>query len=354
MKKTSNLEIGAMIYFLTRASFVGICFNIISSLSKQQSFISIILATILGIIPVCLYLYIFNYEKELSLNEKNIKLLGNKLGNIINIILKIVTFIFIIILFNNIISIIHNEYLNKTPLFLIALYFIITIYYCIKKDIYTISKACLLILYISIFIFIICNISLLFQININNFKPFNNNILTSTYYYTTLNILPLYLINIIPKNRINKNSKTNITIIIFYILSNITLLIENINIIGVLGIKLCRLYKYPEMQILKNISLIGLSSRIDSIVFIKWIFDITLFIIIGMYYITSINNHKKDNISSIIYCLILFIISLIIPNSILNITTLKPIIILINTILFTITLLLCYKIKYSKKVQTKN
>ena len=357
MKKVSNLEVGAMVYFLIRAYFVGISFNILLNMSKQLSFISIILAILLGTIYLFIYLYIFNYEPDLTINEKTIKLFGKVIGNILNIIMILVTLILIITMFANIVNIVHAEYLDKTPIFLISLYFIITIYYCTNKGIYTISKACLLILYISIMLVIACNLSLLFQTNYNNFKPIliTKNTFISSIYYLSLNILPLYLINLIPKNRINKNSKTKKTIIIFYLLANITILIENINIIGILGLKLCNLYRYPEFQILKNISLIGLSSRIDSIFFIKTIFDMILFIIIGSYYIVSSIkiSKKKNNIILLLYCLLLLLISMNILNiSIFNIKFYKTISI-ITTILISIhSLLICYKIKNTKKVKS--
>ena len=58
------------------------------------------------------------------------------------------------------------------------------------------------------------------------------------------------------------------------------------------------MYQYPEFQILKHVSIIGISSRIDSILFIQWIFDILIFVIVGLYYIVSTSKsfiNEKNN-----------------------------------------------------------
>ena len=358
MKKMSNFEIGAITYFLIRAYFVGLSFNILLNTSKQQSFVSMIISLLLGIVYLVLFFYIQDYEPNLTIIEKNTKLFGSIIGSIINIIISITTLLFIILLYINTLNIIHVEYLNKTPLFLISLYFMTTVYYCIKKEIFVISKACLILLYFSFILIALGNISLLFQINYNNFKPlfFTDTILTSSIYYLTLNILPLYLLNIIPKNRISNSKKTKFTILIFYIIANLTIIIENLNIIGVLGVNLCKIYKYPEFQILKNISLINLTSRIDSIFFMKTIVDSFIFIIIGSYYIIEnikrISN-KNNNIVILLYCLFIFIISLNQSiNYLLNMKILKIICVFFFISISTITLLICYKIKYSKEIKS--
>ena len=358
MKKVSNLEVGAITYFLIRAYFVGISFRILSNLSLQSSFISMIVGLIIGIFYLLLILYILEYEKDLTIIEKNKKLYGNTIGNILNAFTSFFILILILLLYTNILSIIHSEYLNKTPIILISIYFIITIFYCTKSGIYTISKSCLLLIYISFILIIAGNISLLFQIDYNNFMPFNinNKTIFSSLYYLSYNIIPLYMIGIIPKARINKEKKLKSTILIFYVIANITLIIENLNIIGILGINLCKLYRFPEFQILKNISLVGLSSRIDSIFFIKYILDIIIFIILGSYYIISTLKSiikKRSNIIIYIYCFILFIASINLYNTkILNTNTCKSISIAFCIFMTISTLFTFYKIKHPKKVKS--
>ena len=89
MKKMSNFEIGAITYFLIRAYFVGLSFNILLNTSKQQSFVSMIISLLLGIVYLVLFFYIQDYEPNLTIIEKNTKLFGSIIGSIINIIISI-------------------------------------------------------------------------------------------------------------------------------------------------------------------------------------------------------------------------------------------------------------------------
>ena len=79
----------------------------------------------------------------------------------------------------------------------------------------------------TIILIIVSNLGLLIQEDINNFEPFfynNSNLLNGSIYFAIYNVTPLYLINIIPKNSIMNNNKTTKYIIIFYLLSVISLL----------------------------------------------------------------------------------------------------------------------------------
>ena len=69
-----------------------------------------------------------------------------------------------------------------------------------------------------------------------------------SYSVITYNVLPLYLLLIIPKNDIdNKYFFKHITI--SYIIGSISLFLVLITTIGVFGINLCNLYEYPEFKI---------------------------------------------------------------------------------------------------------
>ena len=358
MKKITNFELGSIVYFLSRAYFIGISLNTLRVISKQDSWFSILLATLIGIIPLLIFLYIFNYEPDLNLNQKIIKLFGKVFGNIINILLLLFTLFLITIDFSNIVTIIHGDYLSKTPVIFLAIAFIISVFYSVTKGLKTICRSCLIFFYASILLVIISNIGLLVQLDFNNFKPLflnGGNILKGSFIHLSFNILPLYLINIIPKNQIKNNNKSNLNIFLFYFLANITLFLVAFCIIGIFGIKLATLYQYPEFQMLKHVALIGLSSRLDSILFIQWIFDILILIIIGLYYIVNTTHmfiKEKKNICLFIYCLIIVISTLLVPNNLfLNYISTRTLPIIISVFITTIFILLCVKIKYTKKIK---
>ena len=104
MNKINKSEMGALTFFLVRAFFIGITLNNLINIARQDSYISMIIAFILSFIPLLLIFYIFNYEPSLSLPKKNIKLFGNILGTIINIIIIWFTFFVILILFSNLVT----------------------------------------------------------------------------------------------------------------------------------------------------------------------------------------------------------------------------------------------------------
>ena len=358
MKKITNLELGSIIYFLTNAFFIGIGFNSLIVNLKQNAYIGVLIGGILGIIPLLFYIYYFNYKPKLNINEKNICLFGNFIGKIVNSIILLFTLFLIIVLFSNLVTFVQNDYLSKTPLILIIIAFIIPIYYSVSTGLKSILRTSLILFFFIIVLSLFTDLSLSVQIDINNFKPllFQNSYVYGFISYVSYNVIPLYLINIIPKSEIVNNNKTNKYIIIFYIISFLSILINLIDVIGIFGINLSLLYKYPEFQILKKVSLIGLSSRIDSILFSKWIFSMIITIIIGMYYIVETSKsilREKNDIFLTIYCLIIISFALLLPNDLfinfISINILSSIFLIFFIIIF---ILLYFKINNTKKVKS--
>lgn len=342
MKKITNLEIGSLTYFIVRSFFVAICFNSIIHIANQDSYLSIIIGTFIGLVPIICFYILFNYEPSLNIFEKSNKLFGKIIGNIINSILIIFTFGLSLIVFNNLITFVYSQYLNKTPDIFIAIMFIICIFYSLLKGLHNNLRTCIILFFFSAILYSISVIGLITHISIDNFKPFfNSNFINGSFKYVSYAVLPLYLLLLIPKNKISNNCKTNKTIFIFYIISSLCLFIINCVVIGTFGIKLTLLYDYPEFQVLKYVSLIGLSARLDSILFIQWIFDMLIFVIFGLQFcIDGIRNIIKIKRNILIYIFPLLII--ILNELIFSVLLINDISIniLSNTIFFTINLLL--------------
>ncbi len=334
--KINKSEMGALTVFMVRAFYIGITFNNLIQVAKQDSYVSMIIGFIVGFIPLIIIYYIFNYEPDLSLPKKNIKLFGNILGTIINIITIWFTFFIILVLFSNLVTFINVQYLNRTPTLVISIVFMIAIIYVLIHDIKTICRTAMILFFFTVILYLLSLIGLFREINVDNFKPFLEssyiNLFKGTYSFITYNVLPLYLLLIIPKNDIdNKNFFKFITI--GYIIASISLFLVLITTIGIFGIKLCNLYEYPEFQVLKYVSLIGTSARIDGILIIQWIFDLLIFIIIGLYFILEttktmfkVNKHINSYILGILLIILNeFITSYLMMND-LSITTLPHII----------------------------
>lgn len=313
MNKINKSEMGALTFFLVRAFFIGITFNNLVQIAKQDSYISLCISIILGFIPLLFIYYIFNYEPSLALPKKNIKLFGNILGTIINILLIWFTFFIILIVFGNLVTFIFSQYLNKTPTLVISIVFIVAIVYVLLHGIKTICRTAIILLFFTFLLYVLSVIGLSAQINVDNFKPFIEfgymPIIKGSYSYITYNVLPLYLLLIVPKNDIDDKNFFK-SVVIFYIIASISLLFVVFTTIGIFGIKLCYLYEYAEFQVLKYVSLIGLSARIDGILIIQWIFDFLIFIIIGMHFIVE-STKTLFKVNKHVYSIILAIILVI-------------------------------------------
>ena len=81
MKKLSTLQFCAIEYFLILANNVGLTTYILFNYDKQDGLISIILGTIIGIIPLTIYLKIMNTNPELNIFEKIEYKFKNSNGN---------------------------------------------------------------------------------------------------------------------------------------------------------------------------------------------------------------------------------------------------------------------------------
>ena len=152
-------------------------------------------------------------------------------------------------------------------------------------------------------------------------------------------------------NNIFNNPKIKTTLIISTIISSITMFAVIFATLSTLGYELTALYEYPEFHVLKQATLVGASSRIESILVIQLIFDIFIYCTLILYLmgtsIKKITNIKKTNIIYFICCLLLVIGTTYAAKYNIYIDYLMIKIIPIVSTIFTIgtTLLIYFKIK---------
>ena len=262
MKKINSLEYNILIWFLTRATFIEITAEILLNTAHQDSWISIIIAVILGIIPFFLYSYLKN-----KFPDKNIIILNKekfgKFGTFLNLILIASTLIFTICSFWIVVNFIDSQYLYRTPTIMVIIILILPVIYTIIKDFHIFSKVSLIMFYISLFFIIIILTGLISNIDINNIKPIlnnsPNNILYGTFCFIGFNILPLFLLNIIPQNKIKNYSPKKS--FVFYLISSLSLLNVMFLTISIFGIHLSELYNYPSFHLLKRVSVLDIIDK---------------------------------------------------------------------------------------------
>lgn len=353
MKKINTVQLCSMFIILILSATFGKGFSTVIKASGIDSWISVLIAGVLGFGILFIFIYISNYEKDLTLTEKTKKLFGNIFGTIINYILVIILFVTAVSLFYDLMGFISSQFLPETPIFIIGFMFTLVIIYINIKGIETISRTAIVIFFISMFLFIIAVFGLIGKFDVSNLKPMLEfglkNSVKGSMYILLLNILPSVVLLIIPKNTLVDYKKTSICIIISYIFSIILILLTIFLTLGNLGIELSRLYLFPEYVVLKRINLFNFIDRIENIIVIQWIFGLFLNVSFIIYFIT--NTIKKNN-NKIITYLIAFIL-LFISNYVFKNTTIYDVYIYNIAIYFKYTLLLVLilitiKIKYNR------
>jgi len=291
-KKLHLFEYNCISYFLIRSAFIGICLNNLLIISKQDSWISVILAFFLGFIPLGIFYLIINHKPKENIIDFIKNSCGNILGSIINILITIFIFIFTSLLLWNLINFIGSQYLYKTPNLVISITFAIAIYYICSKSINVIGRTAIILFYISAILFIFSGLGLVFQLDVSNIKPtFEYGfipILNGSFQYISYNVLPLFLITIIPREKLkDNNKKIIINGIITYSIATLSLFIVTFFLLSIYGIEFAQILQYPSYHILKRLSILGFIQRVESILSIQWILDLFVVIVMGIYFIKT-------------------------------------------------------------------
>lgn len=308
MKKIKLSQISSIVYLLVLANYLGTTSSTIINIAKQDAWFSVLLAFIIGFIPILTFIKIMDYKPDLNIAEKNIFLFGKIFGNVINIILIITTFTIIITLCWNVNNFIGSQYLHRTPTIFIGLCGALCIIYLLNNDIYTILKTLFVLFIIGASLYALGTIGLVNQFKLYNLKPYFEygllNPILASLKTTSYNILPLFIITIFPKNQIENYDKLNKTIILTYLLGGFIMFSIILLTVGTFGYKLSSLFQYTAYHLLKNISLFGFIDRIESIISIRWILYIVGFLTISSYFIITtlktIINIKNDTIIKIL------------------------------------------------------
>lgn len=338
----NRLSYTSLIYFILRATSLGISFALIVRFAKQDSWLAIIIGTIIGIIPVLLVEYIAKYESDKTFVDK-IKIVFPKSYKIISTIMLIGFFTITIINFSNLTTLITSQFLSKTPNIVIAIVFIIPIALLITKDNKIIARVSLILFYASIFLFLMSLLGFLNQLDLSNLKPaLTNPILPSAYYYLSFNIMPIFLILFFPNKDIIPCLKKG------YLLSSITIFIIIITTLAILGPDLTLLYQYPQFHILKRLYQDFLTFRLENIFAVQFIFDIFIFCVVCLKNCNHLLNFHQGYKQIIIPIILLIITTLLFATNTVSYTNMIINISLIFSIFFAFLILL-----FSIKIFTK-
>ncbi|MBR5662426.1 MAG: hypothetical protein IKX00_02100 [Bacilli bacterium] len=270
MKKNNKL-----IYFITSIFMYGAGFSSIFRLCKSNSWIVILIGSIISII------FLPIYKKIINKNNKYIKL--------INILFILLICMMILRIF------ITSFYLTKTPGLFITIPFILL---CLRnKDINTLYKESNLLFLFSAIGITLNIIAATKTGSIKFLTPTLNisllNIIKGIIYYVIFTLSPLILI---------KDSEIDNKLFIF---TNIFLVFMSVMIIFILGPNLISIYRFPEYMIYKEINLFGFVENVENLVCL--VYFLNIFITSSLCLINIKNVVKNNYTFYILVTLILFI-----------------------------------------------
>lgn len=343
--KINSLQFAALFLMIIVSFYFGIEGLSIENIGGRDSYISILLACIIGIIFLVMFFYIFNFKPKLKINEKIKTLFNKNIASIINTTLIICFFTIAVTSFYNITNFITSQFLTQTPKIIIGLLFLLVIIYINFKGIEVITRVNFILVTIDVILLLISFISLLPKCNFDNFLPFlenPSNVIKGSGYIFLMNVVPMFMLLVIPKDMLNDNKYKSL-IIINYIISFICILNIVIITIGNLGIDLANLYHYPEYIVLKKIHIFNFIDRIENVLEIQWIFGSFQTISFIVYYIK--NSKKSNNNDIIITTFLILIFSLILfKNDTVFEFYIKNIAPSIRIIILSIFMIICVKI----------
>lgn len=323
--KVSRYQVGMLLFLLYCSLYIGLGDIILLRKSKDEILISMILGMIIGYVPLFMYLKVNSCLPKYNIYEKNIKLFGNILGKILNILILIIYVCFYIIAIREIVIFASSKYLKNTPYFILGLLVIITsLIICFKglECIFRISRLSFL---VTILFILIIEIAVLKYVEIGNLFPMltgNNyikDILSGAIFEASSCSILTVLLFTIRKDDIKENEKYNKTAIIFYTISGISLIIVMFLLLTCFDHKLSTLFRYPEYIGLKKIGFSSSELHLENLLAFRWIFYMLSLSLISLYGIKcGIENFikSKEKVKWII--IIISILSIILSKYVLG------------------------------------
>ena len=317
-------EFSVLGFFMMRCFYIGISIHNITYIAKQDSWISIIIAFIVGLIPLFMFYKLNDLEPNLTFHQLIKKYFGKFWGNAINIFFICTVIFHASIALWNLCNFVNSQFLFKTPVLAIAIFFMIPIVYTVNKGLKTIGRTGIILFIISIIMFI-SFLSIFSKMDFSNLKPtFEGGIIPILdgalieFSFCVLSYFPLL---VVPKNNIVNNQKIMKTLLKVYLLSFFTTIIIMLAILTIFGSPLANLYQYPEFHLLKIINVANFFQRVESVLSFQWLFDFAVSLMVFIYFIkTSVQQlvnmeHKHDLLFILgIAAVIIFLSSTIFVN----------------------------------------
>lgn len=305
MKKISLLQYNALAFLLPITMFFGVGLSNISIHSKESFWISLIIGIILG------SLIASGFNKVFKRNSQALVESANKFKSIFYIIMSL---IFIYIGVSILINLITSIYLTEINPILLALPLLGLILYSAFNGKVIVARISVIILVFCIILAGSIILSLVSSVQIKNYLPLFNDSFVTVFLqginFAVYSTSPLLLLSLYTPNEVD-NIKKN-SLLKTYLLSCLMVSIIFLLTIGVMGIDIVSLYRYPEYIVLKKVSYFRFLNNIENFNAFFWILTYLILIILsGNVLKESVSNITKNKwvfigIVLIIFLLIIF------------------------------------------------
>ncbi len=289
--KVQSIGYSSFVYALMFNPFLGMATYNIFKIAKVDTWISVIIGSIIGIIPLLLILYIIKHSRGDNILDLNIRIFGKIFGNIMNILINISVILFVSLILYNLSLFLNTQYIPDTSSLYIKILIIIPVIYGASKSISTLSRVSQIVLIINVILFLISLFGITGDVNFNNMLPIMSdgilNPIFGAIQYAIFGVLPLFFLTIIPTKLVPDSEKITKKVSIMYILVNVILFIMIFITTAILGYEIISIYKYPEYMVLKRFSLFEIIERVENTLAIQFVFSMFVSITFGTYFINA-------------------------------------------------------------------
>ena len=324
-KKVSNIQMGMLLSLVMIGFYLGMGDIILLRKSSNEVLISMLLGSIIGLIPLFMYLKINDTYPNLNIYDKVNKMFGKKIGLLINVLIIVSYSLILAIATRTIVSFTTSKYLENTPYIVVGALVLISCFIATFNGLETILRLAQISFVITIFFALLIEITISGYIDINNMLPIftsksaiSNIIYGSLYYACITSFLSVLLLSI-KKDEIKNNKKYNKIAIGFYFYSVLSLILVMFFVISCFGYKMSSLFRYPEYMVLKKIGFSSSELHLENLLAFRWIFYSLALTCTSLYgIITGIKNYSKKEKKNKIIVIIIGFISMLIGKYVLG------------------------------------
>lgn len=309
--KINSFQFAALGLMLGNALFVAFGIVTILNKSKQDAWITMIIATFLSIIPILVIIYIINYKPDKDIFQKLDALFGKIFGKIVSFIIAcyVLFMLFMVVWSTTYFAL--TQYLSKVPFLFLSLLFIFIAVYAVSKGIETIARANEIMLFMALFIIVVISLSLGKFINLEQLKPIltegikpiiGHSILALSYAFP-----PLLTLSAIPKDSLVDGQKYSKYLLIGFAISVFFIVIVTFYIVSINTIHLAEIFRYPEYYAQFKIDVAGIFEGVENFLTLHWMFNSVIMMIMCIFFLNryikdtfKLNEGKKLNIITLI------------------------------------------------------